>query len=86
MAQPKPQTGNEARKIIKEIDNGLAKLSKLAGALEPESFGYIPQKAIISLVSGIYGIRAIHLGELKNAFGIGIKTRKLADGTLEIVE
>lgn len=69
----KPQTAEEARTIIKEIDDALLKLSKLAGALEPESPGYRPQRAIISLQSGISGIRAIHLGELKNTFGIGIK-------------
>jgi len=69
----KPQTAEEARTIIKEIDDGLKKLSKLAGALDTDTHGYKQQQAIISLQSGISGIRAIHLGELKNTFGIGIK-------------
>jgi len=69
---------------IKELENGLRKLCKMADAINPERFGYKQQKAILSFADGCRNVQGWHLGELKNAFGMGIKTKMSPSGKLEI--
>jgi len=71
---------------IKEIEADLKSLIEHAGKMSIIPNGIEQQTAIRSFVSACRGIQGWHLGILKNAFGIGIKTRTMADGKLEIVE
>jgi hypothetical protein len=48
--------------------------------------GIEQQVAIRSFVSACRGLQGWHLGILKNAFGMGIKVRKMTVGNLEVVD
>ena len=71
---------------IKEIEADLKSLIEKASKMSIVPNGIEQQAAIRSFVSACRGIQGWHLGILKKAFGIGIKTRTMAEGKLEIVE
>jgi len=76
----------EIHEQIKEIEDVLKTLIEKAGKMSIVPNGIEQQVAIRSFVSACRGIQGWHLGILKNAFGIGIKVRTMADGKLEVVE
>ena len=62
----------EIHEQIKEIEDEMKKLIKMAGSISIERRGYIQQKAITRFANGCRELQCWHLGELKNAFEMGI--------------
>lgn len=63
----------QVQKIIKEIEDGTQKILEKAGNIKPSAnFTKAQSKALTDFRSGLRGLMGINLGELKNAFGIGI--------------
>lgn len=73
---------------IKGIEDDLKKIIRRANLLEKDAgtYGKKQQDAILSFANGLRNVSGWHLGELKNAFGRGIKTKMTPGGKLEVVE
>ena len=64
----------EVQKLILEIENDAKELLKKVLSIDPaRAGGHIQQKAIIGMQNGIRGQLYCEIGEVKNAFGIGLK-------------
>ena len=61
---------------IKEIEDDLRKIITKFDSIENYAAevgcGIKPRKAIESFANGLRGLQGWHLGELKNAFGMGV--------------
>ena len=61
---------------IKEIETDLRKIIAKFDSIENYAMegccGIKPRKAIASFANGLRGLQGWHLGELKNAFGMGV--------------
>jgi len=61
---------------IKEIEDDIGKIIAKFDSIEKYALeggcGIKPRKAITSLANGLRGLQGWHLGELKNAFGMGV--------------
>ena len=60
------------QKQIKELENQAQNLLTEAMAISPDRMGHEQQNAIRAMQSGLRGWILIGLGELKNAFNMGI--------------
>ena len=67
----------EIHNIIEELEEDIKVLVRRAAKLDPNGLGKIQQDAIISFQKTCRGLQGWELGELKNAFGMGIDAEKM---------
>ena len=64
----------QIHELITEIEHDLELLIKKADQIQPAIFRGDQKRTLFDLQKGLRGIQGWNLGEVKNAFGIGVMT------------
>ena len=66
----------QIHELITEIEHDLELLIKKADQIQPAIFRDDQRRTLFDLQKGLRGIQGWNLGEVKNAFGIGVMQKK----------